>query len=107
MKKLILVSFIIFILFCNSLVLAVDINMNITEDFNTTIDNDSNNEIVVSNDVVENIVNPSRPTSSQMVSTSTTSQDFELTVSDIIDIILIAVGIVLILLSIAILIKLF
>ena len=77
---------------------AVDIDMNIS--------NDTTNSAIV-NDDDENTVNNVIPGSSSTakVSTSQTSEDFTLSVSDIINIILISVGIVLIFLAIAILIK--
>lgn len=72
-------------------VYAVGINM----DLNNNVENNTNNITVTS----------STPNSPTKVSTSQTTEDFRLTVSDIIDIILISVGIVLIFLAIAILIR--
>lgn len=77
-------------------VYAVGIDMNLNPD--TPVENsinDSNNNTSV----------PSPTTNTPRFSTSDTSDDFKLTVSDIIDIILISVGIVIIFLAIAILLK--
>lgn len=63
---------------------------------NNLIDNSSNNTVDNTNNSTSNV---------PRVSTSQTSEEFSLSVSDIIDIILIAVGIVLIFLAVAILLK--
>lgn len=61
----------------------------------------NNNEI----EATEEISTSTVPTSSQVVTTSTSSDDGGLSVSDIINIILIAVGLVLIFLAVAILLR--
>lgn len=76
---------------------AVDINMNIENTVN------SNAQNIVTEEVEE--IDLPTDTSSK-VSTTQVSENFTLSISDIINIILIAVGIVLIFLSIAILIRL-
>lgn len=76
-------------------VYAVGIDMNLNT--NTTIEN--------STDTTNNTVTQSSITNAPRYSTSDSSEDFKLTVSDIIDIILISVGIVIIFLAIAILLK--
>ena len=103
---------IFFIIFNFSIVYAVDINMNLSNNSSDGFDDNysSENELTDFNDTDGNILTlktNSYTTSSQKVSTTSTSDDdFHLTVSDIINIILIAVGIVIILLAIAILIRL-
>lgn len=98
-----LVKFFLVFLFlffvCYSSVYAVDINMNIgnTVQDENTVNQLSNNELANNNF--------SNSSSSTKVSTTETSEDFALSVSDIINIILIAVGIVIIFLAIAILLK--
>lgn len=103
------------ILFCLiligfSTVYAVDIDMNIEND---NIQNNTINESIPRNDVSNSSTNNISNSPSNTVtnapaktSTTTTSEDFHLSVSDIINIILISVGVVLILLGIAILIRL-
>ena len=91
----------IFLVIINiSSVFAVDIDMNLTN--STIVESNSVNTNNISNNIENPITSPSTTTK---VSTTETSDDFELTVSDIINIILISVGIVLIFLAIAILIK--
>lgn len=97
--KTLLKIFIVFILLCFMEVssYAVGIDMNIS--------NDVDNSTVIT-DIEDNTVNDlGSSTSTPKVSTTQTSEDFTLSVSDIINIILIAVGIVLIFLAIAILLK--
>jgi len=98
--KTLLKIFIVFILLCFMEVssYAVGIDMNIS--------NNVNNSTVIT-DAQDNTVNDlsSSSSSTAKVSTTQTSEDFTLSVSDIINIILIAVGIVLIFLAIAILLK--
>lgn len=107
MKKL-LKFFLIFVcLFIFSLpsVYAVGIDMNLSNS-NNNITNNSVDNNAINNNTINNNLNDNNSTSNvPRVSTSQTSEEFSLSVSDIIDIILIAVGIVLILLAIAILLK--
>ena len=92
--KLILIFICVFII-SFSPVYAVGIDMNLNT--NTTIEN--------STDTTNNTVTQSPITNAPRYSTSDSSEDFKLTVSDIIDNILISVGIVIIFLAIAILLK--
>ena len=112
MKKYIkFVLFFCFFMILNiSSVYAVGIDMNLTNTstYTNTVTNTVSNTSF--NDVSTNYINNDSTTenysTTQKVSTTSTSdEDFHLTVSDIINIILIAVGVVLILLGIAILIK--
>lgn len=89
------ILFICLFIITASSVYAVGIDMN--------IDNTSN-EVDLSDDV-NTVNNTNSDTSTTKVSTTQTSDDFTLSVSDIINIILISVGIVLIFLAIAILVK--
>ena len=93
--KLLFIYFCLFIILISP-VYAVGIDMDIDNNVNI-----SNTTVVQSEE--ENTA--SDVSSVPKVSTTQTSEDFALSVSDIINIILIAVGIVLIFLSIAILIK--
>ncbi len=105
MKKFLRIFLILTCLFIINIssVLAVDIDMNIN---NSNQNIFSNNYVNTNNTNDNNIENPiTTPITPTKVSTTETSDNFELTVSDIINIILISVGIVLIFLSIAILIK--
>ena len=99
MKKSLKFILIFICLFIVSLspVYAVGIDMNL----NTNTDTDNSINIVDNNNTVTQAPTNITP----RYSTSNTSEDFKLTVSDIIDIILISVGIVIILLGIAILLK--
>lgn len=106
--KFIFVFICFFIVNC-SYVYAVEINMNINNSVensvsigNSTINSVPENTVISSPD---NTV-PSINDSIQKTSTTSQVEDFTLTTSDIINIILISVGIVLILLSVAILLKL-
>lgn len=93
---------IILILVNVSYVYAVGIDMDLTTD-NTNVDNAIVN---TSDNITSNIDEENLDIQTPMkVSTTSTSEDFHLTVSNIIDIILIAVGIVIIFLGIAILLK--
>lgn len=94
--KLLFVLIFFITLFTTS-VYAVEVNMDIS--------NTSTNEISETSPLEEENVLPTNPSSAK-VSTTQTSENFSLSISDIISIILIAVGIVLIFLSIAILIRL-
>lgn len=87
------------ILIKSHFVYAVGINMNLDEN-NISNENISNNSMNDLNTLTNNSVQ-----SAAKVSTTKTSNDFHLSASDIIDIILISVGIVLIFLAIAILLK--
>ena len=84
-----------------SSVYAVEIDMNINNSSSNSIGNNTTDN--TANNVISN--NSTTQSDSPKLSTTQTTQDFELTVSDIINIILISVGIVLIFLAIAILIK--
>jgi len=99
MKKLFKI-FIVFIVLLSIHIsaYAVGIDMNIS--------NNVTNSPIIHN-IEENAVNnvSSGSSSTAKISTSQTSEDFTLSVSDIINIILISVGVVLIFLAIAILIK--
>ncbi len=105
-----------FFIFCFYSVFAIDINMNLDNAIEqNTVDNSIiDNENLVENTFTNTIENSNTNAtinnnidsdSSPKVSTTSATEDFELSTSDIIDIILISVCIVLILLSIAILIK--
>lgn len=99
MKKVFLV-FIFFIICILSTVYAVDIDMNLDnniDEINETVNTDNLSENTENNITSNN--------STPKVSTTKAQEDFELSISDIIDIILISVGIVLIFLAIAILIR--
>jgi len=98
MKKIVLGFIFIFCIL--STVYAVDIDMDLDDNIYEV------NEIVDSSDVSENTDNNIKTnTSAPKVSTTSTQEDFQLSISDIIDIILISVGIVIVFLAIAILIK--
>lgn len=100
MKRLVcfFIPFICVFIVCFSAVYAVDIEMN--------IDNNVNSEnIIDSSNDDNNFYNSIGSSNSVKVSTTGATEDFTLSISDIIDIILIAVGIVLIFLAIAILLK--
>lgn len=105
MKKIIKMLLVIFIL---SLIIssfycvnASDINMNLTTDDSTTYgSNTANNTVNTNNSTVNNSQN-----SSVLVSSTPSNALDGLTLSDTINIILCAIGIVLILLGIAILIR--
>lgn len=101
MKKILSLCLIVFclVLIKSHFVYAVGINMNLDEN-NVSNENVSNSSIDALNTSTSNSVQ-----SSAKVSTTKTSTDFHLSASDIIDIILISVGIVLIFLAIAILLK--
>lgn len=112
MKRVVNVFLIIILLILInfSSVYAVGINMDLTTD-NTNVDNaivnTTDNTIDNTTDnTTSNISEENLDIQAPMkVSTTSTSEDFHLTVSNIIDIILIAVGIVIIFLAIAILLK--
>lgn len=99
-----------FIIVNFTFVYGVDINMNLPNSTNSTNElndyyNSSSDYNTITNESISE-TNNSYTSSTQKVSTTSASdEDFHLTVSDIINIILIAVGIVIILLAIAILIK--
>ena len=95
--KFLFIMICLFIIFITP-VYAVGIDMN--------IDNTVSNQITENVNTEEKEENNIPTSSTTKVSTTQTSEDFTLSVSDIINIILIAVGIVLIFLSIAILIRL-
>lgn len=100
MKKFFSLIFMFLFIISISSVYAVEINMDIDD---TIIDEQLNNTVqeaysnITEEDPIDNV--PGK------VSTTSTSEDFHLTISDIINIILISVGIVLIFLAIAILLK--
>lgn len=95
MKKIIsLIAILVFILSFSS-VYAVDIDMDLEAIVDENISETDSNVISEGNE----------QTPSQKISTTSTTEDYSLSVSDIINIILISVGIVIILLAIAILIK--
>ena len=101
--KFFLVLFCILLISFSS-VYAVEIDMNINNSSSNSIGNNTtDNTDNTDNNVISN--NSTTQSDSPKLSTTQTTQDFELTVSDIINIILISVGIVLIFLAIAILIK--
>lgn len=105
MTKLIKISAILFIvlLFITNISLATDINMNLQPD-NLVSDNlediENSNELI---DGEQNSVLSNTP--STTVSTLSSSNDETLTLTNILNILLIVVGVVLILLGIAILIR--
>ena len=100
MKRIISLLFCMFIIFSFSYTFAVGIDMDINEV-------GENISVEDSNETVENTYSIFSHESSKVSTTQTDVDDeFKLTVSDIINIILIAVGIVIIFLAIAILIKL-
>lgn len=104
MKNFIKVTllFILLVLLSSSAVFAVGIDMNLNNIYDTSNDTQQDENLI--DNVTGNTYQNS--SSSSKISTTQTSDDFELTVSDIINIILIAVGIVIIFLAIAILLKL-
>lgn len=105
MKKFL--SFILLIFFICSLsfsfVYAVEIDMNLNSDFNDTIDNNENSNVIDS-ELSNNTTTLNSATS--LISTSSSNEDFALSFSDVINIIMISVGTVIIILAIAILIRL-
>ena len=96
MRKIFLAVILLFILSISP-VYAVGIDMDLDNSVNTST-------VVDLSGTSENVTNTTN-SSIAKVSTTQTSEDFTLSVSDIINIILISVGIVLIFLAIAILIK--
>ena len=105
MKKFL--SFILLIFFICSLsfsfVYAVEIDMNLNSDFNDTIDKNENSN-VIDNELSNKTTTLNSATS--LISTSSANEDFALSFSDVINIIMISVGTVIIILAIAILIRL-
>lgn len=81
---------------------AVGIDMDLDDNTNNT---DNNNTVSFFNNTIDNDDLDEEPIQ-KVSTTSTVDEEFHLTVSDIINIILISVGVVLILLGIAILIRL-
>lgn len=107
MKKLLkffLIFVCLFILSFSS-VYAVGIDMNLSNSNNNLTNNLIDNNTIDNNEINNNLNDNNSTSDVPKMSTSQTSEDFSLSVSDIIDIILIAVGIVLIFLAIAILLK--
>lgn len=105
MKKFL--SFILLIFFICSLsfsfVYAVEIDMNLNSDFNDTIDKNENSNVIDS-ELSNNTTTLNSATS--LISTTSSNEDFALSFSDVINIIMISVGTVIIILAIAILIRL-
>ena len=93
--KIVLIAICLFIIGFTP-VYAVGIDMNL--DNNNTIETPVNNS-------TNNTITQTPSSNTPRYSTSDSSEDFKLTVSDIINIILISVGIVIIFLAIAILLK--
>lgn len=119
-KGLKIVSILLFILFFSfSYVLASDINLNLPgtnldstnpdsniNDYNTTIDNNSNINNNFQDEYEENVYDPYDDTETLTPNTVNTSSQGGLSITDIINILLITVGVILILLAIAIIIRL-
>lgn len=84
---------------------AVGIDMDLDENTNNTNNTNNNNTVSFFNNTIDNDDLDEEPIQ-KVSTTSTVDEEFHLTVSDIINIILISVGVVLILLGIAILIRL-
>lgn len=109
--KIALVLFIILVSIC-SFSLATDIDMNITADDNNTTENITtntvnNNTIEDEEDEINNAITDTDNEYTTISSVKETSTDEGLSLSNVLNILLIVVGVVLILLAIAILIRLY
>ena len=101
LKVLLLCIILSFALFSNVYATETEEDLSDNLEILSSLLTANNNEI----EATEEISTSTVPTSSQVVTTSTSSDDGGLSVSDIINIILIAVGLVLIFLAVAILLR--